>query len=193
MSRARVFCTPSRHVADLCRSLCPSRRNNFVLAHDVYTRGCSQRGLDYPEYLLEAWLSFEKQHGSLADLEAATMKIKRQKKGLEKKRAREMLQQMQAQAAQAQAAQGQEQAASTFIDHAVASGSAANEKKREHSALQDGDEVMLAVEGGEQASKRARTSDAIATSAPAASTSTAAPASVATPASAPNADEGPKR
>lgn len=61
---------------------------NLKRAHEIYVKGCSSKGLDYPEYLLEAWLAFEKQNGNLADLEFAMTKIKRQKKGLEKKRYR---------------------------------------------------------------------------------------------------------
>lgn len=61
---------------------------NLLRAHEIYVKGCSAKGLDYPEYLLEAWLTFEKQNGNLADLEFSMTKIKRQKKGLERKRYR---------------------------------------------------------------------------------------------------------
>ena len=66
----------------------PSRRGNIQKAHETYVKGCSARGLDYPDYLLEAWLAFEKQNGNLADLEFSMNKIKRQKKGLQRKRLR---------------------------------------------------------------------------------------------------------
>lgn len=65
-----------------------SRYGNLKEAHEVYVKGCSVRFLDYPEYLLEAWLSFEHQNGTLADLEFAITKVKRQRKGLEAKRYR---------------------------------------------------------------------------------------------------------
>lgn len=68
----------------------PDRRRmgDYQRAHEVYTKGCSERSLNYPEYLLEAWLTFETEYGNLADLEFALAKSKRQKKGLERKRAR---------------------------------------------------------------------------------------------------------
>lgn len=64
------------------------RMGDYQRAHEVYTKGCSERSLNYPEYLLEAWLTFETEYGNLADLEFALAKSKRQKKGLERKRAR---------------------------------------------------------------------------------------------------------
>ncbi|KAL8280474.1 hypothetical protein RQP46_007122 [Phenoliferia psychrophenolica] len=58
-------------------------------AFEIYKEGCSQKGLDYPEYLLEAWLVFVRQNGSFGDFEYTLARIKKQKKGLEGKRARE--------------------------------------------------------------------------------------------------------
>lgn len=60
----------------------------YATAHSVYTTGCSERGLDYPEYLLDAWVAFELECGTLADVEFALAKSKRQRKGLERRRAR---------------------------------------------------------------------------------------------------------
>lgn len=65
-----------------------SRIGNFKKAHEVYLEGCSARFLDYPEYLLEAWLTFEHQNGTLADLEFTIAKVKRQRRGLEARRRR---------------------------------------------------------------------------------------------------------
>lgn len=75
----------SESIADVLRR---SRMGDYQRAHEVYTKGCSERSLNYPEYLLEAWLTFETEYGNLADLEFALTKSKRQKKGLERKRAR---------------------------------------------------------------------------------------------------------
>lgn len=65
-----------------------ARHGDFVKAHEVYVKGCSAKFLDYPEYLLAMWEQFEKTHGTLADLEFAVVKIRRQRKGLERKRFR---------------------------------------------------------------------------------------------------------
>lgn len=61
---------------------------DYARAHKVYTEGCAIKGLDYPEYLLEAWITFENEYGVLADVDFALVKAKRQRKGLEKRRAR---------------------------------------------------------------------------------------------------------
>lgn len=65
-----------------------SRAGNFKAAHEVYVKGCSAKGLDYPDYLLEMWLAFEHQNGTLSDLEFTITKVKRQRRGLEAKRIR---------------------------------------------------------------------------------------------------------
>jgi len=65
-----------------------SRMGDYARAHQVYTQGCAVKGLDYPEFLLEAWLTFENEYGVLADVDFALVKAKRQRKGLEKRRAR---------------------------------------------------------------------------------------------------------
>lgn len=57
-------------------------------AFEIYKDGCSQKGLDYPEYLLEAWLVFVRQNGAFGDFEYTLQRVKKQKKGLEGKRAR---------------------------------------------------------------------------------------------------------
>lgn len=54
----------------------------------MYSEACIVKGLDYPEYLLEAWLNFEKQNGTLPDLERAIVQIRKQKKGVENRRMR---------------------------------------------------------------------------------------------------------
>ncbi|TNY18454.1 hypothetical protein DMC30DRAFT_53948 [Rhodotorula diobovata] len=66
-----------------------TRMGDYARAHKVYTEGCAIKGLDYPEYLLEAWITFENEYGVLADVDFALVKAKRQRKGLEKRRARE--------------------------------------------------------------------------------------------------------
>ncbi|GAA5897738.1 hypothetical protein JCM5296_000867 [Sporobolomyces johnsonii] len=69
-----------------------TRVGNYKRAHDVYVQGCSARGLDYPEYLIEAWMTFENECGTFDDLQFAMIKSKRQKKGLERRRANEAAQ-----------------------------------------------------------------------------------------------------
>ncbi|KAK4048669.1 Splicing factor [Microbotryomycetes sp. JL201] len=135
-----------------------TRRNNPQRAHEIYSKGCSQRGLDYPEYLLEAWLTFEKQNGNLADLEYSMKRISRQRKGLERKRYREAMeaaqrvQQQQAASAQADAfitgaVQGQASGNLTATNPEQDSG----DKKRERSpAAADGEGQQ------DQANKRPR-------------------------------------
>ncbi|GAA5869364.1 hypothetical protein JCM8547_008653 [Rhodosporidiobolus lusitaniae] len=66
-----------------------TRMGNYAEAHKIYVSGCSAKGLDYPEYLLDAWMTFETEYGTLSDLEFTIQKTKRQRKGLEKRRARE--------------------------------------------------------------------------------------------------------
>ncbi|GAA5974409.1 hypothetical protein JCM21900_003545, partial [Sporobolomyces salmonicolor] len=69
-----------------------TRVGNYKRAHDVYVQGCSARGLDYPEYLIDAWMAFENECGTFDDLQFAIIKSKRQKKGLERRRANEAAQ-----------------------------------------------------------------------------------------------------
>ncbi|GAA6015137.1 hypothetical protein JCM10207_003614 [Rhodosporidiobolus poonsookiae] len=66
-----------------------TRVGDYKRAHEVYVAGCSAKGLDYPEYLIDAWVLFEEEYGNLADLEFTFVKSKRQRKALEKRRARE--------------------------------------------------------------------------------------------------------
>lgn len=54
----------------------------------MYSEGCSSRGIDYPEYLIDAWVSFETEYGTLPDVEYTLTKSKRQRKGLERRRAK---------------------------------------------------------------------------------------------------------
>ncbi|KAK4054023.1 Splicing factor [Microbotryomycetes sp. JL221] len=152
-----------------------TRRNNIPRAHEIYSKGCSAKGLDYPEYLLEAWLTFEKQNGNLADLEYSMNRIKRQKKGLERKRYREAMEA----AAKAQQQQAAAAAADSFISNAVGDQS---RQQQEISAVPTDDVSVVAdkkrerseVAGEEegQSAKKARMDEAdTAMSAPAASTS----------------------
>lgn len=46
------------------------------------------KNLDFPEYLLQLWLEFERQNGTLVDLEFTISRIAKLKKGLEARRAR---------------------------------------------------------------------------------------------------------
>ncbi|SCV74534.1 BQ2448_7563 [Microbotryum intermedium] len=124
-----------------------TRHNNIATAHAVYVQGCSERSLDYPEYLIDAWEAFEIQNGNLADLEFSLTKIARQKKGLERKREREMRQYQEAQAAIA----SQDERATQFIDSAVA---AEGGKKRERSPV-------VATEGSTTTSSVPPTDDAM--------------------------------
>ncbi|BGP66332.1 Splicing factor [Rhodotorula toruloides] len=107
-----------------------TRMGDYQRAHEVYTKGCSERSLNYPEYLLEAWLTFETEYGNLADLEFALAKSKRQKKGLERKRAREAAQAAKAAAAASTSVVTQD--AESFIAGAVQTQDAGeSSKKRE--------------------------------------------------------------
>ncbi|POY75020.1 hypothetical protein BMF94_1996 [Rhodotorula taiwanensis] len=106
-----------------------TRQGDYAKAHEVYSQGCSARGVDYPEYLLDAWVSFETEYGNLADVEFSLVKSKRQRKNLERRRARE-------------AADAARKAASTyttatdadaFITAATEPEAETNDKKRERS------------------------------------------------------------
>ncbi|GAA5836247.1 hypothetical protein JCM11251_001440 [Rhodosporidiobolus azoricus] len=97
-----------------------TRNGNYQSAHEIYVAGCSAKGLDYPEYLLDAWMSFEEEYGNLADLEFTITKTKRQRKGLEKRRAREAAEAAAAYAASLPATTAQQQDADSFITSAVA-------------------------------------------------------------------------
>ncbi|BGP52072.1 Splicing factor [Rhodotorula kratochvilovae] len=110
-----------------------TRMGDFKRAHEIYTQGCAVKGLDFPEYLIEAWITFEHEYGTLADVEFALLKSKRQKKGLERRRMREA-----AEAAAAAAAAAPAPDADSFIASAVAGASSAQDgadpsKKRERS------------------------------------------------------------
>ena len=76
------------HRSNLTRFASHSRAGNFKAAHEIYVKGCSAKYLDYPDYLLEMWLAFEHQNGTLSDLEFTMTKVKRQRRGLEAKRFR---------------------------------------------------------------------------------------------------------
>ncbi|GAA6059133.1 hypothetical protein JCM10212_003880 [Sporobolomyces blumeae] len=117
-----------------------TRAGRYDKAHEVYVQGCSARGLDYPEYLLEPWLTFEQEYGTFDDLHFAMIKAKRQKKGLEKRRAREA---EQAAALAYSQAQAETSAQSTDADSFIASAVQAvpvdgdSSKKRERSPQVD--------------------------------------------------------
>ncbi|SCZ99629.1 BZ3500_MvSof-1268-A1-R1_Chr3-1g06168 [Microbotryum saponariae] len=120
--------TPSSYAVWYGRADFLTRHNDIPTAHAVYVQGCSERSLDYPEYLIDAWEAFEIQNGNLADLEFSLTKIARQRKGLERKREREMKQYQEAQAAMA----SQDEMAAQFIELAVV---AEGGKKRERSPV----------------------------------------------------------
>ncbi|KDE07196.1 hypothetical protein MVLG_02596 [Microbotryum lychnidis-dioicae p1A1 Lamole] len=120
--------TPSSYAVWYGRADFLTRHNDIPTAHAVYVQGCSEHSLDYPEYLIDAWEAFEIQNGNLADLEFSLTKIARQRKGLGRKREREMKQYQEAQAAMA----SQDERAAQFIESAVA---AEGGKKRERSPV----------------------------------------------------------
>ncbi|GJN94155.1 hypothetical protein Rhopal_007229-T1 [Rhodotorula paludigena] len=129
-----------------------TRMGAYATAHSVYTAGCSERGLDYPEYLLDAWVAFELECGTLADVEFALAKSKRQRKGLERRRAREAAE------AAAKAAASAPADADSFIASAVQGSGASTSagegsKKRERSP---GAAAGAAAAGGEQGNKKVR-------------------------------------
>ncbi|GAA5875208.1 hypothetical protein JCM3774_004169 [Rhodotorula dairenensis] len=117
-----------------------TRTGQYQKAHEVYSQGCSAKGLDYPEYLLEAWVLFETEYGSLSDLEYTLVKSKRQRKGLERRRAREAVDAARKTATSSAGVPD----ADSFITSATTSTSEAvstatdNDKKRERSPPTDG-------------------------------------------------------
>ncbi|GAA5825178.1 hypothetical protein JCM5353_002251 [Sporobolomyces roseus] len=114
-----------------------TRAGRYQHAHEVYVQGCSARGLDYPEYLLEPWLTFERECGTAEDLQFALVKVKRSRKGLEKRRAREAQQAAATAAAAGYTSNAQASTsmdADSFIASAVQAGDATDStKKRERS------------------------------------------------------------
>ncbi|KAM0751866.1 hypothetical protein T439DRAFT_325059 [Meredithblackwellia eburnea MCA 4105] len=104
-----------------------TRYGSAEKAHEIYKNGCSVKGLDYPEYLLEAWITFVKQNGTFDDMEYTIARVKKQKKGLEAKRAREA-------AAAGEVAVADVAAASTSV---AVDSAETNGKKRERSPTLD--------------------------------------------------------
>ncbi|GAA5845158.1 hypothetical protein JCM3766R1_002090 [Sporobolomyces carnicolor] len=115
-----------------------TRAGRYKKAHDVYRQGCAARGLDYPEYLLEPWLNFERECGTAEDLQFALAKVKSLRKNLEKRRAREAEQAAAAAVAAGYTATAQPAASSSTsvdADSFIASAVQDSTKKREGSPL----------------------------------------------------------
>ncbi|GAA6026461.1 hypothetical protein JCM8202_005309 [Rhodotorula sphaerocarpa] len=106
-----------------------TRHGDYRKAHEVYSEGCSSRGIDYPEYLIDAWVSFETEYGTLPDVEYTLTKSKRQRKGLERRRAKEAADAAQKAASAVSAVPDAE----SFIASAAMPASGDNDKKRERS------------------------------------------------------------
>ncbi|KAH9820103.1 hypothetical protein DFH28DRAFT_1052402 [Melampsora americana] len=68
------------------------RRGDLKRAREYYKKAANSK-LDYPEYLLQAWITFEHHYGSLEDLEYATTKTNNLMKGIAARRKRELEQQ----------------------------------------------------------------------------------------------------
>ncbi|GAA5937957.1 U6 snRNP complex subunit PRP24 [Sporobolomyces koalae] len=135
-----------------------TRAGRYDKAHKVYVGACSARGVDYPEYLLEVWLNFERECGTAEDLQYAIVKVKRSRKNLERRRAREAEQAAAAAAAAGYAAQtsavpsASTGDADSFIASAVETASSSDDpnKKRERSPAAEG------ADGATQTVKKAR-------------------------------------
>ncbi|EHS64663.1 uncharacterized protein PGTG_21014 [Puccinia graminis f. sp. tritici CRL 75-36-700-3] len=67
---------------------CEARRGDLTRAREYYKKSSNIK-LDYPEYLLEAWLTFEHHFGALDDLEYAISKVNNLMKGISARRKRE--------------------------------------------------------------------------------------------------------
>lgn len=76
------------------------RHGNFTRAREYYKKASNIK-LDYPEYLLEAWLMFEHHFGTLDDLEYTISKVNNIMKGINARRRREAEQNCPESAAQA--------------------------------------------------------------------------------------------
>jgi hypothetical protein len=63
------------------------RRGDLTRAREYYKKSSNIK-LDYPEYLLEAWLTFEHHFGGLDDLEYAISKVNNLMKGISARRKR---------------------------------------------------------------------------------------------------------
>ncbi|EGG01898.1 uncharacterized protein MELLADRAFT_91734 [Melampsora larici-populina 98AG31] len=68
------------------------RRGDLKRAREYYKKAANSK-LDYPEYLLQAWITFEHHYGSLEDLEYAVTKTNNLMKGIAARRKRELEQQ----------------------------------------------------------------------------------------------------
>ncbi|KNZ44313.1 hypothetical protein VP01_929g5 [Puccinia sorghi] len=64
------------------------RRGDLTRAREYYKKSSNIK-LDYPEYLLEAWLTFEHHFGTLDDVEYAISKVNNLMKGINARRKRE--------------------------------------------------------------------------------------------------------
>jgi hypothetical protein len=84
---AQISKCTSHSLSSLSHSLTELHRRmgNMTKAHAVYVEG-TKKPLDYPDYLYEAWLAFERQNGTLADLEYAIMQVKRLRRNAETRR-----------------------------------------------------------------------------------------------------------
>ncbi|KNE89422.1 hypothetical protein PSTG_17121 [Puccinia striiformis f. sp. tritici PST-78] len=67
---------------------CEARRGELTRAREYYKKASNIK-LDYPEYLLEAWITFEHHFGTLDDLEYAISKVNNIMKGISSRRKRE--------------------------------------------------------------------------------------------------------
>lgn len=102
-------------------------------AHQTYTAAIGQF-LDYPEAILDAWVTFENQNGTLADLEYTLAKAARVQKGIDKRRAREAANAGPPPAAADAAEPAQAAQASTSAAAEASTSTADASKKREREA-----------------------------------------------------------
>lgn len=64
-----------------------TRRRDFAAARDLFSKAASAK-LDYPDYLLQAWIQFENHHGALADVEIASNRVRGLMRGINARRQR---------------------------------------------------------------------------------------------------------
>lgn len=98
-----------------------ARRGNLDHARALYADGAARR-LDYPEYLLDAWLTFEHQYGDLQSIEEAMERIRKYMGAITIRRQKEYAEAQAA--AAAQAAEAPSTAAPMDVDAPVAGSSA---------------------------------------------------------------------
>jgi hypothetical protein len=126
------------------RSTTCRRRADIEAARDVYLQAVKNR-FDYPEYLFDAWTTFEHQHGSLEEVEHAEAEVQKQMRGINSRRAR-----LAAQAAE-------RQYASAGAEAAPVNGTAKTEAEPKASLKRPAEDTVSESGSGAPDAKRAKT------------------------------------